>query len=341
MADNKFLDASGVKVLYDLLSLQDYPNNDVLTAVINAIDETKANKIDTYNYPIVVNGEFSSGEEYQDLTSAATHYAGRKYCIIFDGVTFIDLIPEFYEDEYMNIGDNSTYPFEIVFQQGSNELTLRVQDNTVSHTYSIFVKQEMKLADIIPYCTNVTMLDEGDIFYLDSVDIGMDTNWYDFFSEKQEYYVSIDEDDFQIIEWNATNQEFSPYYHSDGRVTVIASNSQYNGNLHIWGEGNYDNYSAPPKITFGRFIKPINDIFIPDTIARMSDIPDISNLATTETVSSHIENTSLHLTDEERAIWNAKMNGDKIFIGTKAEYNTAYAAGEVPVGALVVLTDVD
>ena len=44
MADNKFLDASGVKVLYDLLSLQDYPNNDVLMAVINAIDTTKLDK---------------------------------------------------------------------------------------------------------------------------------------------------------------------------------------------------------------------------------------------------------------------------------------------------------
>lgn len=37
----KVLDAEGVKVLFDLLSLQDYPNNDVLMAVINAIDNTK------------------------------------------------------------------------------------------------------------------------------------------------------------------------------------------------------------------------------------------------------------------------------------------------------------
>lgn len=44
MADNKFLDASGVKILYDLLCLQDYPNNEVLMAVINAIDNTKFNK---------------------------------------------------------------------------------------------------------------------------------------------------------------------------------------------------------------------------------------------------------------------------------------------------------
>lgn len=40
----KVLDAEGVKVLFDLLSLQDYPNNDVLMAVISAIDTTKLDK---------------------------------------------------------------------------------------------------------------------------------------------------------------------------------------------------------------------------------------------------------------------------------------------------------
>ena len=45
MADTKkFLDADGVKMLYDLLSLQDYPNNDILMAVISAIDTTKLDK---------------------------------------------------------------------------------------------------------------------------------------------------------------------------------------------------------------------------------------------------------------------------------------------------------
>jgi hypothetical protein len=57
MADTKkFLDADGVKMLYDLLSLQDYPNNDILMAVISAIDTTKLDKnkmfvgtLDEYN----------------------------------------------------------------------------------------------------------------------------------------------------------------------------------------------------------------------------------------------------------------------------------------------------
>lgn len=44
MIDLKVLDTNGVKVLYDLLSLQDYPNNEILGAVINAIDQTKLDK---------------------------------------------------------------------------------------------------------------------------------------------------------------------------------------------------------------------------------------------------------------------------------------------------------
>ena len=41
---SKFLDANGVTQLWKKLSLEDYPNNETLMAVINAIDQTKANK---------------------------------------------------------------------------------------------------------------------------------------------------------------------------------------------------------------------------------------------------------------------------------------------------------
>lgn len=44
MPEKKYLDIEGVKTLYRELSLQDYPNNDLLTAVINAIDAAKADK---------------------------------------------------------------------------------------------------------------------------------------------------------------------------------------------------------------------------------------------------------------------------------------------------------
>lgn len=40
----KYLDANGISYLWEKLSLQDYPNNETLMAILNAIDSTKANK---------------------------------------------------------------------------------------------------------------------------------------------------------------------------------------------------------------------------------------------------------------------------------------------------------
>lgn len=45
MADEKkFLDQAGVQYLWSRLSMEDYPNNETLIAVLNAIDQTKADK---------------------------------------------------------------------------------------------------------------------------------------------------------------------------------------------------------------------------------------------------------------------------------------------------------
>lgn len=40
----KYLDAEGLKQVLQYINLQDYPNNDTLIAVINAIDNNKADK---------------------------------------------------------------------------------------------------------------------------------------------------------------------------------------------------------------------------------------------------------------------------------------------------------
>lgn len=40
----KFLDQKGVEYLWSKISMQDYPNNETLISVIEAIDETKADK---------------------------------------------------------------------------------------------------------------------------------------------------------------------------------------------------------------------------------------------------------------------------------------------------------
>lgn len=44
MIEKKFLDQTGVQFLWSKISMGDYPNNQDLTNVINAIDETKADK---------------------------------------------------------------------------------------------------------------------------------------------------------------------------------------------------------------------------------------------------------------------------------------------------------
>jgi hypothetical protein len=50
MSDTKkFLDYEGVKYLWSKINMQDYPNNETLINVINAIDEAKADKDELFS----------------------------------------------------------------------------------------------------------------------------------------------------------------------------------------------------------------------------------------------------------------------------------------------------
>lgn len=49
----KILDEQGVKYLWSKINMQDYPNNEVLIAVINAIDNDKANKAELDKYLLI------------------------------------------------------------------------------------------------------------------------------------------------------------------------------------------------------------------------------------------------------------------------------------------------
>ena len=53
MEIKKYLDQEGVKHLWSKISMEDYPNNETLMAVINAIDETKADAEHTHTYESV------------------------------------------------------------------------------------------------------------------------------------------------------------------------------------------------------------------------------------------------------------------------------------------------
>lgn len=57
---NSYLDSKGVEHLWKKLSLEDYPNNETLIAVLNAIDETKVDKEQLKNY--LTKEEYVAGE---------------------------------------------------------------------------------------------------------------------------------------------------------------------------------------------------------------------------------------------------------------------------------------
>lgn len=77
----KFLDIEGLKHLWKQLSLKDYPNNEMLVTVINAIDEEKANKTDLNDYLLIkdyVAGETGGGivlDNFLTKNEAASMYA--------------------------------------------------------------------------------------------------------------------------------------------------------------------------------------------------------------------------------------------------------------------------
>lgn len=48
----KFLDQKGIAHLWSRINIEDYPNNQTLTAVINTIDETKADKTELPEKPL-------------------------------------------------------------------------------------------------------------------------------------------------------------------------------------------------------------------------------------------------------------------------------------------------
>lgn len=80
----KYLDTEGLKYLWSKISLQDYPNNDVLVAVINALDETKANKdeVPSLVSQLENDSKFISEDSVKDLfKSLNSDKVLRFYCI--------------------------------------------------------------------------------------------------------------------------------------------------------------------------------------------------------------------------------------------------------------------
>ena len=82
--EKKFLDQEGVKHLWSKISMEDYPNNETLIAVLNAIDQTKAdkNEIPTLTSQLENDSNFVSEDSVKDFfKSLNSDRALRFYCI--------------------------------------------------------------------------------------------------------------------------------------------------------------------------------------------------------------------------------------------------------------------
>ena len=84
MAEKKFLDQEGIKYLWSKISMEDYPNNDTLIAVLNAIDQAKADRdeIPSLTSQLENDSNFVSENQvrtlFEDLNSDRTL---RFYCV--------------------------------------------------------------------------------------------------------------------------------------------------------------------------------------------------------------------------------------------------------------------
>ena len=102
MADKlSFLDKNGVRYLWSQLSLEDYPNNEVLVAVINAIDEAKADKdyvdelfantpTDTGVFVVDCSGESVISHTFEQIMEAVNQ--GKAVYALLYGTVYVPLV---------------------------------------------------------------------------------------------------------------------------------------------------------------------------------------------------------------------------------------------------------
>lgn len=63
-------------------------------------------------------------------------------------------------------------------------------------------------------------------------------------------------------------------------------------------------------------------------------VADVKVGENSDSVTSHVNNADIHVTKEEKEIWNTR-----IFIGTQEEYEAAYNEGKIPAGTIVIIED--
>ena len=115
--NKKYLDQEGVKFLWSKISMEDYPNNETLIAILNAIDETKANKeeIPTKVGQLENDLKFTTQEEVTVLFERMNSDLTLRFYCIEDVTVVTNGIPKTYPaNSNVEVKFLSTDVFEII-----------------------------------------------------------------------------------------------------------------------------------------------------------------------------------------------------------------------------------
>ena len=292
MADQKkFLDAEGVKYLWSKINMQDYPDNETLMDVIEAIDETKADKKDLYHNILIENYIIPAGERAEIVGCFPSFQIGSKYCVIFDNVIYDNLIGEYWEDEYHGIGaiwgDYSNYPFGFVNQCSDligNKISCYIEDASVEHTISIYSITDNFLYRKENFVLNQKMIDTGTSWTI-AFNIQALEDWVDW-GDNRFIYCCLNDGPLQPIIYD--NEQEAWLYNYNGNIISLDMRPFYPSSLSI--VDNYEDFIEAPIITLG-YIQCISDLLIPDTIARVNELP--SKISQLENDSQFVSQTEV------------------------------------------------
>lgn len=287
MADiKKFLGVEGIKYLWSKINMQDYPNNETLMAVINAIDETKADKTE------IVQSNWNETDEtslayVKNKTHSREPMITECQTSVLEqlGYTPLNTWPA---DDYMAVAYNTYIQLPYLYTLLVNGTTTRRYEFsfTITNTYNIsrnyFYKGDQIQANAIMldennYKCNIVTNGSLVLFFINNLDTLTD-EYKDIFAQGGIYLYCSSESVLTSIS-NIDSMVYN-YYHLD-----------------------ID------------YISPLPESYIPDSIARISEIPSIEGLATEEYVNNTLSKTILldqaqELTDEQKTQARSNISAD-------------------------------
>ena len=137
--NKKYLDQEGVKYLWSKISMEDYPNNETLVAILNAIDETKANKeeIPTKVGQLENDLKFTTQEEVTVLFERMNSDLTLRFYCIEDVTVVTNGIPKTYPaNSNVEVKFLSTDVFEIIPTSDNSIFALNGFPGALSTYYS-------------------------------------------------------------------------------------------------------------------------------------------------------------------------------------------------------------